>query len=249
MMINFFRKIRKKMADDNKPMKYMRYAIGEIVLVVVGILIALSINNWNQQRKERITERQLLISLSEDFNTNLLSLESSMKVIPIIYERYSLVLEYAGNIDNGLTQEMKDTIVKTDFIITTIVDGALNAVLNSNKLEIIRNDTLKRWLTKYPAYSENLKQLEIDLKDYVKDIQRPLIRSYISLDLLFQEPRFDQLKETILKSDYEGLLRNREYLNVVMGIRSINNYQLIKCRDLHWVTNKVNEIIKREISN
>ena len=43
-MINFFRKIRKKMADDNKPMKYMRYAIGEITLVVIGILIALSIN-------------------------------------------------------------------------------------------------------------------------------------------------------------------------------------------------------------
>ncbi len=46
-MIPFFRKIRKKMADDNKPLKYMRYAIGEIVLVVIGILIALQINTWN----------------------------------------------------------------------------------------------------------------------------------------------------------------------------------------------------------
>jgi len=45
-MINFFRKTRKKMADGNKPMKYMRYAIGEIALVVIGILIALQINNW-----------------------------------------------------------------------------------------------------------------------------------------------------------------------------------------------------------
>jgi len=44
-MIPIFRKIRKQMADDNKPIKYMRYAIGEIVLVVIGILIALSINN------------------------------------------------------------------------------------------------------------------------------------------------------------------------------------------------------------
>ena len=52
-MIPFFRKIRKKIADDNKPMKYMRYAIGEIILVVIGILIALQINNWNQQRKDR----------------------------------------------------------------------------------------------------------------------------------------------------------------------------------------------------
>jgi hypothetical protein len=47
-MTPFFRKIRKKMADDNKPIKYMRYAIGEIVLVVIGILIALSLNNWKK---------------------------------------------------------------------------------------------------------------------------------------------------------------------------------------------------------
>ncbi|MGB5322663.1 MAG: DUF6090 family protein [Lutimonas sp.] len=52
-MINFFRKIRKKMADNNKPMMYMRYAIGEIVLVVIGILIALQINTWNESRKEK----------------------------------------------------------------------------------------------------------------------------------------------------------------------------------------------------
>ncbi len=59
-MINFFRKIRKKLADDNKPMKYMRYAIGEILLVVIGILIALSINNWNEKRKLQIEEIKIL---------------------------------------------------------------------------------------------------------------------------------------------------------------------------------------------
>ena len=49
-MINFFRKIRRKLADQNQFVKYSRYAIGEIVLVVIGILIALSINNWNEER-------------------------------------------------------------------------------------------------------------------------------------------------------------------------------------------------------
>jgi len=50
-MIPFFRKTRKNLADDNKPMKYMRYAIGEIVLVVIGILFTLQINNWNEVGK------------------------------------------------------------------------------------------------------------------------------------------------------------------------------------------------------
>ena len=52
-MIGFFRRIRKKLADDNQFLKYSRYAIGEIVLVVIGILIALQINNWNENRKEK----------------------------------------------------------------------------------------------------------------------------------------------------------------------------------------------------
>jgi len=69
-MINFFRKIRKQLADDNKPLKYMRYAIGEIVLVVVGILIALSINNWNDERKGSQAEYAILINLKKDFEVN-----------------------------------------------------------------------------------------------------------------------------------------------------------------------------------
>jgi uncharacterized protein DUF6090 len=67
-MIPFFRKIRKKLADENKPMKYLRYAIGEIVLVVIGILIALQINTWNEQRKNK----NKIISLFKEVQTDLL---------------------------------------------------------------------------------------------------------------------------------------------------------------------------------
>ena len=59
-MIPLFRKTRKKMADDNRPLKYLRYAIGEILLVVIGILIALSINNWNENRKNLSKKETLL---------------------------------------------------------------------------------------------------------------------------------------------------------------------------------------------
>ena len=70
-MINFFRKIRKKLADDNKPLKYMRYAIGEIILVVIGILIALQINNWNEQRKTINKEKGYIRSIYQDFQKDL----------------------------------------------------------------------------------------------------------------------------------------------------------------------------------
>jgi sensor domain CHASE-containing protein len=59
-MIKVFRKIRQNMIKENRTSKYLLYAIGEIILVVIGILIALSINNWNEQRKERQIEQSIL---------------------------------------------------------------------------------------------------------------------------------------------------------------------------------------------
>ena len=59
-MIKFFRKIRQNVLSEGKTGKYMKYAIGEIVLVVIGILIALQIKNWNENRKYRNQEKQYI---------------------------------------------------------------------------------------------------------------------------------------------------------------------------------------------
>ena len=78
-MIPFFRKIRKKMADDNKPLKYMRYAIGEIALVVIGILIALQVNNWNENKNTRSVEHKLLKELRTDLEETKADLLTDME--------------------------------------------------------------------------------------------------------------------------------------------------------------------------
>ena len=70
-MIKFFRKIRYDLIVTNKTAKYFKYAIGEIVLVVIGILIALSINNWNEDRKSRKQEVKYLKNLQTDIGLEL----------------------------------------------------------------------------------------------------------------------------------------------------------------------------------
>ena len=65
-MIKFFRKIRQKLLSEGKTGKYLKYAIGEIVLVVIGILIALQINNWNENRKAEIIELGLFKVILKD---------------------------------------------------------------------------------------------------------------------------------------------------------------------------------------
>ena len=65
-MIKIFRNIRKSQLMENKTSIYFKYAIGEIVLVVIGILIALQINNWNEQRKDEVSTKLMLNQLKEE---------------------------------------------------------------------------------------------------------------------------------------------------------------------------------------
>ncbi|RPA68537.1 hypothetical protein EF405_08100 [Cyclobacteriaceae bacterium YHN15] len=75
-MIKFFRKIRQKLLKENRVTRYLVYALGEIVLVVIGILIALSINTWNENRKDRAMEANYLKGISENLEGNISELEA-----------------------------------------------------------------------------------------------------------------------------------------------------------------------------
>ena len=75
-MFKFFRKIRKKFANENKPLKYLRYAIGEILLVVIGILIALQVNNWNEVHKLKKVEIKILNELKADVAFSIIELDT-----------------------------------------------------------------------------------------------------------------------------------------------------------------------------
>ena len=77
-MIKFFRKIRQNLLSEGKTGKYFKYAIREIILVVIGILIALSINNWNESRKELDSELQLYSNLLSDLNSEYSSIEEQL---------------------------------------------------------------------------------------------------------------------------------------------------------------------------
>ena len=77
-MIKFFRRIRQQLLSENKTGKYMKYAIGEIILVVIGILIALQINNWNENRKENNIENKILVEISKGLKQDLIDIKTNM---------------------------------------------------------------------------------------------------------------------------------------------------------------------------
>ena len=86
-MIKFFRKIRYDLMSENKTGKYLKYAIGEIVLVVIGILIALQINNWNENRKTKAQIKKSLVELRNDLSQDTVLIKERL---PFIIEHYNL---------------------------------------------------------------------------------------------------------------------------------------------------------------
>ena len=91
-MIRFFQNIRKNLAAENKVAGYLRYAIGEIVLVVVGILIALSINNWNEQRKTEDRIVEILKEEQNDLGKNILEADKTIEYYNYKKSRILLIL-------------------------------------------------------------------------------------------------------------------------------------------------------------
>jgi uncharacterized membrane protein YgaE (UPF0421/DUF939 family) len=92
-MIKFFRKIRQSLLIENKLSRYLLYAIGEIVLVVIGILIALQVNNWNEGRKELAKSHEILREIAENLEYNNAQFLQEIKEEEAVVKSIDIVLE------------------------------------------------------------------------------------------------------------------------------------------------------------
>lgn len=93
-MIKFFNNIRKTLLSEGKTGKYLKYAIGEIILVVIGILIALSINNWNENRKKRALEQSTLAELKSNLLTDIKDAQDDMRGYNIASKSSDIIINY-----------------------------------------------------------------------------------------------------------------------------------------------------------
>jgi len=148
-MIAALRKIRKRLLDRNKFSSYFLYAIGEILLVVVGILIALQINNWNEKRKQDQLEKVYLASLKEEFQDNLKEVDRVIALNNSIFKNALDLSQYTGPDDPEISDQQ---FAKLLFgAINAEVQyrpgtGVINEIISSGKLNIFRSDQLKKAL-------------------------------------------------------------------------------------------------------
>ncbi|QBA63974.1 DUF6090 family protein [Muriicola soli] len=172
-MIKFFRKIRQNLLSQGKTGMYLKYAIGEIILVVIGILIALQINNWNEQRNESKEERLILLNLKEDFVYNQRILDSLVGRHIEIKELQISILNYTGKKPKPVTENEFNIILETLYHMGEFYPkkGALNDLINSGRLKIIKNQRLRNSLSSWPPVVERIKKREENIRQGMNGIQ------------------------------------------------------------------------------
>ena len=152
-MITLLRRIRQKLIDSGSVTKYLLYAIGEILLVVIGILIALQVNNWNEGRKLQNEERQYLTALRSDFE----SAESSFQwMLGAVQEQLdhneeflNMIAEPAGSVPaDSLTGMIRKAFIDVPFNVQVT---AYTDLLNSGKLAVLQSEELRRTLSEFEA--------------------------------------------------------------------------------------------------
>lgn len=159
-MIKFFRRIRHKMLTENKFSKYLMYAIGEIILVVIGILIALSINNRNENKRIAEYEKGLLIEMTANLQRDLIDLKFSINRNKNILKANRIVLHY-----------LEDPSIHQDSIDYYFANIQGNAVFGKNTSAYESLKTVGFRMTENRILRERTTNLYTDTYDYIRYLE------------------------------------------------------------------------------
>ncbi|MCO5726079.1 DUF6090 family protein [Robiginitalea marina] len=172
-MFRFFRKLRQNLLAQNRVTRYLLYAVGEIVLVVIGILIALQVDTWNQWRKEREMEQMVLKQLRDDYRANLVQLDQKIRMREAIIEA-SLDILRAMDHPEGAS---RDSLISNMAIL--LIDPTFDPIENdfssNGDLRLITNQKLKRLLSNWSADIVAVRELEHNWVDILKQEYVPIL--------------------------------------------------------------------------
>ena len=202
-MINFFRKIRQQLLSQNKVSKYLLYAIGEIALVMIGILLALQVNNWNETRKLKQFEYRILKDIETSMEGNFFQIEMCLKANKKAISSADLILKH---LDEKLPYN--DSL---DFHFSRALEWCSpvfnNAGYESLKMygtNLVTNESIREELGIYDAgWMETLAQRQ---EEYFFNTASPIL-----IELFEKVAMRTQMKPF----DYEQIRNSNKYLSIL----------------------------------
>ncbi|WP_445748332.1 DUF6090 family protein [Polaribacter sp.] len=241
-MIKIFRKIRQNLLIENKTSKYFKYAIGEIVLVVIGILIALQINNWNEQKKLIYKEQQALTEIVSDLDAIIFRLEemkstgknninNNLKSLNIIINHLDSVKPYQDSLkvhfDNCFTYP--NPLFKTSGY-ETLSSMGMDIILDTK----VRSEIGLFFTKSKVSVDGQYREVRDDFYNYM-------------LDYLRKDFRYDENK--LKPKNYEMLQKNGDFLQSIIVFEKVYQEYLKSTnkalKDANALKNLINTYIKK----
>jgi len=238
-MIKFFRKIRQDLLMENKTGKYFKYAIGEIVLVVIGILIALGINNWNNANNLTNKQTTLLIEMKSNLESDLEGLKWDINKNEKLLKANRIVLK---SLNNGVYHDSLNlyyTWIKGNTVFVKNTSAFKN--LESFGLDIIKNDSLRIKITnlystqyEYIRYIEQVRDEKFQYEQIIPQITKHL---KLSSENLYQPINFEELS------------RNNEFKSVLKLNCEMRNYIITIYKDIEKMITELIDAIELELKD
>ena len=206
-MLKFFRRIRRKLLQEGNFRQYLLYAVGEILLVMVGILLALQVNSWNENRLERIEEVNLLEGIQKDLAQDTLSYQSALRIQRISLRTQTALRDILYKIrpatDSTTNYFRSISATSTPIFIVATYERAVREGLKTVSNDSLRNNLVLYYESTIP-YMDN--KTKIDPKYQFAVIMRPFYNKYLKIEL-------DQNgTKTYSINDFEALANDNPFL-------------------------------------
>ena len=181
-MLFFLRKIRRKAMSENKLSTYLLYAVGEIILVVVGILIAVQIDDWNEERKVEAENQVLLANLKKEFEFNKIVLSSPEERMEELASKLTSLLSLFGTPKEEVNRRLLDSLLVSSFSAprAEINSAVFRSISSSGKLEVMNNQELKNLLFVWESTVELFKAEEGNMYRNLNEHITPTMERHIS---------------------------------------------------------------------
>lgn len=247
-MIKLIRNIRKKLIAQGKTTNYIKYALGEIVLVVIGILIALQVNNWNENRISFTKKEKLLNALKIEFKSNLTQLDKVLYFDKIVLEGTKRLMDIdPENFVQITSDSMPNWLQNASFRWTfNPINGALRSGISSGEIHLIKSDSLVNLLFGWQDFVADSRENEERCVAAVI-AARPIIEKYIR-NLDFRRTYIVELRKSKFPSDYQSLFKDPLFEDY-LGERYLSmDDALFELKQVKKQNNLILELINLELN-
>ena len=203
--------------SENKTGKYLKYAIGEIFLVMVGILLALQINSWNQKRLDRVEERAILQSLHREFQENKILSTKNMNTMKDALKANKVIMALMGSSGEELKKHNLDSLFFKSLPASqfTSSEQSISNIIQGGRMNIIRDEEIVKLIYSWQAQTEAVKIRESALDNWSYDKIIPIMSKYISLKEMDAYGNYEWTGKSKLKKPYVPLFQSLEYENLL----------------------------------